>query len=685
MKTRKMNKSASQRLSPPRKILFWGITLLLPLLLLLATEGILRLVGYGNYQPLFLKAERFGAEKWVVNPRVTQRYFNLPEEIIPEASPDEYFSLEKSPKTLRIFCLGGSTTAGFPYEINATFPFQLEHRLRSAFPDRDIEVVNLGISAVNSFTVLDLLPEVLEKQPDILVVYMGHNEFYGAFGVASTQQIPGSRTLIRTYLWLKKWRLVQLLEGLLQRDNTDSKSLTARGLMAAMAARPEIAYSDPDVKKAIRNFRENLQDVLDAASEKDVSVVLGTLVSNLADQPPFVSEFSQTSDPTVKNRLNAWLLEAKAQIEAGNVSDAQALLQRIADVDSSAAEVAYLQGKIAEQNGDTRRAYQYFARARDLDMLRFRAPSDFNKELRQLAAERRIPLVDLENIFRNASPNGLPGSNFFLEHLHPNFAGNQLIAESYANMIKLQLGNTASTEAPVELSEPAINRICRYYTADSAGVTTLDLEFGQLRTFFLRQKWPFNAPLADVTAYRPVGDELTKQHAIDHITKGVFWDESHYRLAAAKTLVGDTAQAFRELAAVQIAFPENYVPDMKIGDLHFAGKDFENAARAFASALIKAPQNPNLMAKLGTALVAQNKFADALHHLKAASSSGKLDQKQQVSALYLLGLCYANTKDFNNAEDALNRLLMLEPNFSPGRQLLQQIRQYRSQLNQQPE
>ena len=680
-----MNKSASQRLSPPRKTLFWGITLLLPLLLLLATEGILRLVGYGNYQPLFLKAERFGAEKWVVNPRVTQRYFNLPEEIIPEASPDEYFSLEKSPKTLRIFCLGGSTTAGFPYEINATFPFQLEHRLRSAFPDRDIEVVNLGISAVNSFTVLDLLPEVLEKQPDILVVYMGHNEFYGAFGVASTQQIPGSRTLIRTYLWLKKWRLVQLLEGLLQRDNTDSKSLTARGLMAAMAARPEIAYSDPDVKKAIRNFRKNLQDLLDAAGEKDVSVVLGTLVSNLADQPPFVSEFSQTSDPTVKNRLNAWLLEAKAQIEAGNVSDAQALLQRIADVDSSAAEVAFLQGKIAEQNGDLQRAYKYYVRARDLDMLRFRAPSDFNEELRRLAAERRTALVDLEAIFQKASPNGLPGSNFFLEHLHPNFAGNQLIAESYATMIKLQLGNTASTEKAAGLSESAIHRISRYYTADSAGVTTLDLEFGQLRTFFLRQKWPFNAPLAGVTEYRPIGDELTKQHAIEHITKGVYWDESHYRLSAAKALAGDTTQAFRELMAVQIAFPENYVPDMKIGDLHFAGKDFENAARAYAAALIKSPQNPNLMAKLGTALVAQNKFADALHHLKAATASGKLDQKQQVSALYLLGLSYANTKDFNNAEDALNRLLMLQPNFSPGRQLLQQVQQYRSQLNQQPD
>jgi tetratricopeptide (TPR) repeat protein len=682
MKTGKMKKEASQQLTPKRKIFFWVITILLPFLLLLAAEGILRLIGFGNYQPLFLIEKRFGAEKWVINPRVTQRYFNLPDNIIPEASPDEYFSLEKSSKTLRVFCMGGSTTAGFPFEVNATFPFQLEHRLQQAFPDREIEVVNLGISAVNSFTVLDLLPEVLEKQPDILAIYTGHNEFYGAFGVASTQQISGSRALIRTYLWLKRWRLVQFIENLLQREKADLNTITGRGLMAVMTAKPEIAYSDPDVKRAIRNFRENLQDIIAAASEKNVPVVLGTLVCNLADQPPFVSGFSQSTDPALKNRLNAWLLEAKAQIEAANLQDAQALLQKIAAEDSSAAEVAFLLGKIAEKNGDPQSAYQYYVRARDLDMLRFRAPSDFNEVLRELAAEQHTALVDLELIFQKASPNSLPGNNFFMEHLHPNFAGNQLIAESYATMIKQQLSNTEGAPKTAVLSEATVNRISRYYMSDSGGVTMLDLEFGHLRTFFLRQKWPFNAPLASLRDYRPVGDELTKQHAIDHVTKSVYWDESHYRLAAEKSASGDTIQAFRELAAVQIAFPENYVPDMKIGDLYFSGKKFENAAKAYAAALIKSPQNPNLMAKLGTVLVAQNKFTDAIHHLKAATLSGKLDRKQQVGALYLLGLSYANTKNFNNAEDVLNRLLMLEPQFSPGQRLLQRIQQYRSQLNQ---
>ena len=79
-------------------------------------------------------------------------------------------------KTFRIFCLGGSTATGYPYWYNASFSFFLKTRLKIIFPDKNIEVINLSMTAVNSFTVLDMVKELPEYEPDLILVYDGHNE-----------------------------------------------------------------------------------------------------------------------------------------------------------------------------------------------------------------------------------------------------------------------------------------------------------------------------------------------------------------------------------------------------------------------------------------------------------------------------------------------------------------------------
>ena len=73
----------------------------------------------------------------------------------------------KSDSTLRVFAFGGSTTAGYPYSVNGTFPKLLEDRLAAAYPRYHVEMVNLGITAVGTHTVLDLMREALPYDPDL--------------------------------------------------------------------------------------------------------------------------------------------------------------------------------------------------------------------------------------------------------------------------------------------------------------------------------------------------------------------------------------------------------------------------------------------------------------------------------------------------------------------------------------
>lgn len=86
-----------------------------------------------------------------------------------------------SPKpkgTLRILALGDSFTWGWGVASDATFPSQLEERLRAAYPGQSIEVVNGGVSGygtVQELLWLDRIGPIVE--PDIVVLFYYRNDW----------------------------------------------------------------------------------------------------------------------------------------------------------------------------------------------------------------------------------------------------------------------------------------------------------------------------------------------------------------------------------------------------------------------------------------------------------------------------------------------------------------------------
>ena len=53
--------------------------------------------------------------------------------------------------------------------------------LQHLMPDREVEVINLGLTAVASFPVRKVAEQAMgATEPDLLLVYGGHNEFFGA-------------------------------------------------------------------------------------------------------------------------------------------------------------------------------------------------------------------------------------------------------------------------------------------------------------------------------------------------------------------------------------------------------------------------------------------------------------------------------------------------------------------------
>lgn len=102
-------------------------------------------------------------------------------------SNGDIFDQEKKSNSFRIFILGESAGAGYPFTPIGSFSRYLQQRLAIEYPESRIEVVNCAMTAINSYAMRDIMPGILKEKPDLIIIYAGHNEYYGALGVGSME------------------------------------------------------------------------------------------------------------------------------------------------------------------------------------------------------------------------------------------------------------------------------------------------------------------------------------------------------------------------------------------------------------------------------------------------------------------------------------------------------------------
>ena len=158
--------------------------MLFPVAIILIVEALLVVFDVGNDLSLFVKVP--GDPEvldFQVNPRAEESYFAGRQLAGPEP---KRFDIPRPDGVYRIVVVGASTVLGFPYPSELSFPRQIEVLLNQQNSDERFEIINLGMVAINSFSVEDVVKQSVAMQPDLIIVHTGHNEFYGPGGVAST-------------------------------------------------------------------------------------------------------------------------------------------------------------------------------------------------------------------------------------------------------------------------------------------------------------------------------------------------------------------------------------------------------------------------------------------------------------------------------------------------------------------
>lgn len=570
-----------------RQRIFFVLMLLLPVLLLGAAEGVLRIAGFGQSLPMWVDADPSGA--WLrMNPRVSERWF-FGDVDAPGATFDP-FRAERRPETLRIVVQGGSSALGFPWFYGGAFPRMLEDRLRRAFPDREVEVVNTALTAVNSHTLRDIADEVVEIEPDAVLIYAGHNEYYGALGVASSVS-GGSPAVVRAYLATRELRLVQAIAAV--RDALAAGAAPDAGggdgagstTMARMVAERRIPLGSELFAAGESQLRTNMGDLLAVYRDAGIPVFLGTLISNEGDQPPLLPG---DPDPSVDWRA----IEADAA-RAIEERDPAALRERVADLparDSTHAAGFFSLGRVFEGLGDTLTAREMYRAARDRDPLRFRAPGRFNDVLRELAEAHGATVVEVEEAFRAASPGGIIGGSLVTEHLHPNLDGYHLMQDAFFRAL-VESGTVGAPSGETAYPRAAIP------------ATPVDSIYGSWLIESLTAGWPFQT---DPEVEARLVDELYARAPTspeEELGKAVFlrrmdWAEAQSRLLAGYESEGRWEEALRPARALALEQAFGYVPKARAGALELRLGDREAARRWFEEAAMFAPATDPLPAAI---------------------------------------------------------------------------------------
>ncbi len=266
---------AGARLPPGRRALYGLLTLLLFAALL---EGALAAAGLGDSRGRLSLSRGFSPSA-----RYLVRDTDRPGWWRTQMNGGEAPEIEVPPRgaAVRVVMVGGSNVAGFRTD-------HLDQALDRALPDPGFEVVNLGRAGYGSERELILLRQALAAlEPDIALVYVGHNEFVeGGFALELSQGgwAPLATRVADSLLGLRSvCATVDLMTA--RAAGTGSPMLPEERRKRSAVFRdmtPERAAVFYDV------FRRNLQAMLDSCREAGVRVLLATVVSNLFD-PPYVS------------------------------------------------------------------------------------------------------------------------------------------------------------------------------------------------------------------------------------------------------------------------------------------------------------------------------------------------------------------------------------------------------------
>jgi lysophospholipase L1-like esterase len=347
-----------------------------------------------------------------------------------ERAGDSYRTTEKSARyilaqsfpaikpagTVRVFVAGGSTAMGFPLE-GIFGPTQLiPAGLDAIDSGRQNEVINAAGFGYASYRVAHVVEEILDYEPDAVVVMTGHNEFL-------------------------EWRFDRKETGVREKLSGLAAYRALAGLVSALKKEADEvrweAHQPSGLERELvfEEFSADLRRMAKACNDRGVKLILVTCPSNLSGFRPYgPSDVSGSAQASIDGQIRAGksevALKKLSALEDEYSEDAWIKFEKarsILPLDSGPVPVR----RVRQELEFFRLARDLFIEARDLDPIPVRAAQDFNEAIRKTAEFYEVELADADRIFASTyEAAGGPGGQVFFDHCHPDDTGQALLALS---------------------------------------------------------------------------------------------------------------------------------------------------------------------------------------------------------------------------------------------------------------
>jgi len=547
------------------------------------------------------------------------------------------FLRDKPPDAYRIFCLGGSTTYGRPYDDRTSFVGFLRAFLPEMDPSRQWEVINAGGISYASYRIEVLARELAQYQPDLFVVYAGHNEFLEDRTYSSLIDTPEP---IRRLVGLASWsRTFSLIERVLRGTPEPQDRATLPADVDTILDRsvgPGAYHRDERWRvQVLAQFRATLGRIVDVARDADAEIVFVVPASNLRDCTPFKSEHRDGLTNEQLREFLAGLRAAEEAFQAGKLAEALSRIDRAIQIDPRHAAAQYLRGRVLIETGDTQAARQAFVRAREEDVCPLRALEAIQEIVRDVARKRGVPVIDFAAIVDRESEDGIPGADWFLDHVHPTVEGNQRLAREVASRL---------IEMKVVNPQPS-------WTSDGYRRVAQRLEEAidpRDHAIALRN-------LAKVLSWAGKVDEADRlaREAVEHLPN----DEEAQRMAGvAKLRLNQTAEAKPLFEAALRIRPDDVRALCGLGEVYTRLGQHEAARDCFSRAVAVDPKHAPAQYNLGNALRILGRLEEAESAYRKAISLAP----DQPDTHKNLGLVLSAQGDVDGAVRQFETALALE-------------------------
>lgn len=643
-------------LSFRKKVVFSAVTSLFVLVLAEAGLGLLGFapsdqiddpfVGFRSKSPLFVSTESDGI---LETSPAKQVWFNY-----------QRFASPKKAGTKRIFCLGGSTTYGRPFDDQTAFSGWLREMLPVVESTTQWEVINAGGVSYASYRVASVMEELCQYEPDLFVVLTGHNEFLERRTYAGLMQDGWNEDLVfaQTRSILQSSRVFNLLERLARPKNhfmiKDREQLPEEvdEILNHSAGPKDYQRDEQWGKNVLLHFRVNLERMREMARHAGAEIMFVSPASNLRDCIPFKSVSELQGEPSESDRPitsrgdrdHVEFLERSELRRVFDIEDKGKLLGKIEQQLSSDprnADLLFYRGRCLFELGQYEQARESFLLALDEDVCPLRATSKMATVMQQVAERHSIPLIDFDDVLGRISEQEYGhrcfGDEYFLDHVHPTIETHGLIASEIIQRLR-QMGWFSNSKLSTlklgasELSD-VTGRILSRVDREQQAIAFRNLA----KVLHWAGKFEEAIPKA-VNATQLIEDDLESWFVMADCFRQLGRDDDAYLIYQQIFKIGDYSRA--------------YLP---FGELLLDRAEYERAIEFLVLATIVPNPSHRVRAfyDLGLAYLQLGRFQLALESLLECEKLAS----DEPSTIALIGEAYRSLGEYRAAEERFEQLL----------------------------